>query len=109
MSMEMSPLTAELVRTIEDGGWTGVAKLWKLSRPVKLEEFSDDYHPELADCEYVVTSAIVAMYSGPETYVFRADADGQVASCLKLDGSYRGDLDHQRAIDRFLAAKGGTT
>ena len=48
--------------------------------------------------EYVITSAANAMFSGPETYIFPADEAGDVADFSELDGSYKGDLDHQRAI-----------
>ncbi|KKN22317.1 hypothetical protein LCGC14_0916520 [marine sediment metagenome] len=48
--------------------------------------------------EYVVVSAVQAMWSGPETYIFKANPDGDVVGWSELTGSFQGDLDHQRAL-----------
>lgn len=80
-------MNAEFVRDID--GFTGTAKLWRVDPPVK---FGDE------KSRYVITSATVAMFSGPETYIFPANEDGEILSWLELDGSYRGGLDHDRAI-----------
>jgi hypothetical protein len=65
-------------------GFYGEARLYKVTPPL-------DGH------EHVAVSAVVA-YSGPETYIFPADADGKVLSWGELDGSFRGDLDHEAAL-----------
>lgn len=59
--------------------------VWRLSEP--LEGY-----------DHVVTSAVVAPFSGPETYVFGCDADGAINDFTDLDGSFRGSLDHVQAI-----------
>lgn len=74
------------------GNWTGEAVLWRLS-----EEIATD---EGIATKYVVSSATVAMFSGPETYIFPADEHGNVLNWLDLDGSYKGGLDHEEAIRR---------
>ena len=48
--------------------------------------------------DYVIVSAVVAMFSGPETYIFPADESGKVVDWGELDGSYRGGLDHTAAL-----------
>ena len=50
--------------------------------------------------EFVVASAVNALYSGPETYLFPSDADGLVIGWNELEGSYRGGLSHAIALGR---------
>jgi hypothetical protein len=66
-------------------GWMGDARLFRLSGNGPLPEF-------------VVVSATVVMYTGPETYIFASDADGRVEDFMELDGSYRGGLSHAKAL-----------
>ena len=49
--------------------------------------------------EFVIASAINALYTGPETHLFPADADGQVIDWMEMEGSYRGGLSHARALE----------
>lgn len=67
-------------------GWEGDARLYRLSEPL-------DGH------EYVIVSAVVAMFSGPETYIFPADPEGEVTGWGELEGSFRGGLDHVEALE----------
>jgi hypothetical protein len=71
-------------------GFTGDARLFSLNEPIA---YGNDKHTD-----HVVVSAVVAYGSGPETYIFPADAEGSVLSWCELDGSYRGGLDHEEAI-----------
>ena len=50
--------------------------------------------------EYVVVSAAIAPFSGPETYIFGADEEGNVVDWRELPGSYRGGLDIDAALTR---------
>ena len=50
------------------------------------------------DFAYVVVSAVNATYSGPETYIFGANETGDIIDWGELDGSFRGDLDHEEAL-----------
>ena len=51
--------------------------------------------------EFVIASAVNAIYTGPETYLFPADADGRVIGWWnELEGSYRGGLSHAIALGR---------
>jgi hypothetical protein len=52
---------------------------------------------QLDNGEYVVASAVVAPFSGPETLVFPADESGEVTSWGEI-GGVRGALDHAAAL-----------
>ena len=54
--------------------------------------------PPLDGREFVIASAANAMFIGPETYLFPADADGEVVDWVEMDGSYRGGLSHAKAF-----------
>lgn len=47
---------------------------------------------------YVIVSATVVPHSGPETYIFGADESGEVVDWMELDGSFRGECDHEQAL-----------
>lgn len=90
--------TAELVRSLE--GWRGNARLYRVSPPMKYGYDYGDGDDRRGETEYVIVSAVVAMFSGPETYIFPAREDGSAIDMLELDGSYRGGLDHEAALRR---------
>lgn len=75
--------TASYIRTLE--GWRGDARLFKVD-------------PPLGAAAYVVVSAVIVPFSGPETFIFAADAEGEVTSFSELPGSFSGALDHARAL-----------
>jgi len=74
----------------------GQMKLYRVDPPVRVSEWDDE---NLEKTEYVVVSA-ANTYSGPETFIFPSDADGNVTHWVEIAGSSRGDLDHARAIAR---------
>jgi hypothetical protein len=80
--------TATLIRAGLPG--TGDARLYRLSAPLT----DDAGNPT----EYVIVSATFALYSGPETYIFPANADGKVTNWGELPGSFQGCLDHEAAL-----------
>lgn len=86
-------MKAELVKNLD--GWTGDARLYRLTPPLVEKDWDGN---KVGEHEFVVVSATVAMFSGPETYIFAADKEGVVASYGELDGSYRGGLDHAEAL-----------
>ena len=82
-------------------GWQGDASLYRLSPPLATQDY--DYEKEEyeeVNYEYVVVSAAVAMFSGPETYIFPGNPpeESQPADWIELDGSFRGGLDHAQAL-----------
>ena len=46
----------------------------------------------------MIASAVVAHYSGPETYLFPATPDGKVAEWGELPGSQRGTMSHEQVF-----------
>lgn len=85
--------TAVFIKYAE--GMRGDARLYKLDPPI-VEE---DYEGTIDVYEYVIVSATTVDFSGPETYIFGANENGEVISWTELDGSFRGGLDHTQALD----------
>lgn len=75
--------TAKFLHRIQ--GWTGDARLYRLSEP-------------LDGREYVIVSAVVAPFSGPETFIFPATVNGEAIDMIEMEGSFKGGLDHTRAL-----------
>jgi hypothetical protein len=75
-----------------------VQKLYRLNEAV---HWGGDYEgDEVGHSEYVLVSAVDAMFTGPETYIFPADAEGNVINWGELEGSYRGGYSHEEALRR---------
>ena len=81
--------TAKLIKTLT--GFTGVAKLYKVSPAI--EGYSGEKY------KHVIVSATVAMFSGPETYIFGATEEGEIADWSELPGSIRGSFSHEEALN----------
>lgn len=89
-------MTAKLIKS-NLPGFLGTAHLYELSEPVAFDyDWDTDTYKE--DTNYVVVSAANVLYSGPETYIFPADKDGEVLSWAELSGSFRGAMDHAQAL-----------
>ena len=74
-------------------------RLYKVDPPLVGENY--DYESEKdveVSYEYVIVSAVYAMFGGPETYIFGANAEGDILDWGELEGSFRGGLDHKRAL-----------
>lgn len=85
--------TATFIRDLPRSEWNGTAKLYRVDPPAEY-----GWGDRTSTTEYVIASATNAMFSGPETYLFPGDEAGQVLDWGELEGSYRGALDHERAI-----------
>lgn len=48
--------------------------------------------------EMVLVSGVNVTYSGPETFIFPYDPGSDDVSGGELDGSFRGDIDHEEAL-----------
>ena len=81
--------TAKLLE--EMTGMNGRANLYRLSEA--LEDYDGNKY------EHVAGSAVNVMFSGPETYIFGADENGEIVSWSELPGSFRGALDHNEALE----------
>lgn len=88
--------TATFVKELS--GFAGAAKLYKLSEPVKYNKPYRKNDPPAEETIFVVVSATSVIFSGPETYIFPSDEDGKVVDWGELDGSFRGEFDHERAL-----------
>ena len=91
--------TATKIRDIDNPGGRAIQALYRVTPPVswsKYDEDSGEYVERTND--YVIASASNVMFSGPETLLFPATEDGEVASWLDLHGSFRGELDHEQAL-----------
>lgn len=75
--------------------WNGDAKLYKLLPPMVTIDY--DYKT-VETHDFVIVSAVDAMFSGPETYIFPATEDGEAKSYIELNGSFRGGKDHAEAL-----------
>ena len=73
-------------------GFTGHAALYELDEEI---DYGD------GKTKHVVVSATVAMFGGPETYIFPANEDGEIVDYGELPGSYKGGLDHETALADF--------
>lgn len=76
-------------------GFTGDARLYKLEPPIEQKDWDGTL---VATHEFVVVSAVSVPFTGPETYIFPADAGGNVVDWGELDGSARGHMDHSLAL-----------
>lgn len=86
-------MQATHVRNVDS--WRSDARLYRLSEPVPYDDSEDVGH--------IVVSAVIAMDTGEaETFIFPAREDGKVISYGEMPGSFRGDLDHERAIEAFI-------
>lgn len=68
----------------------GDGRVYRLDPPMDLYDGGTS--------EHVWVSAASVAYSGPETYIFASDAEGNVTDWCEQSGSYRGGLDHAEAL-----------
>ena len=72
--------------------------LWNVHPPVRYGcDYENDDAPE-GETAYVVTSATNVMFTGTETYIFPCTETGEILDWSELPGSFRGGLNHERAI-----------
>jgi hypothetical protein len=88
--------TATLVKHLGHPG--ADQRLYKLSYPIDGERYDDDCNPITKSWAYVVVSGASVIFSGPETYIFGSDESGKILDWTELGGSFRGDIDHIRAL-----------
>ena len=75
----------KIAKHIENLDWTSDARLYSLSEPLEGHN-------------YIVVSAADAPYTGPETFIFGCDERGNAIDFGELEGSFRGSLDHDKAL-----------
>lgn len=95
--MKTKHAKAKLIKPLV--GFRGNAQLYSVDPPFKYEIFNSDIDEfQHLEAKYVVVSAVKVPLSGPETYIFPANRAGEVLSWGELDGSFRGGLDHEKAL-----------
>lgn len=97
----MAEITFEKVKDLSES-FQGNAALYRLSEKVDFGTVWDDEDNEMPEgqTDHVVVSANNVMFSGPETYIFAANQDGEVISWCEMPGSFQGSLDHEAALTR---------
>lgn len=76
--------------------WTGSAKLYRVDPPFQYRD---------KDFNHIVAIGTIVPFSGTETCIFAADAEGEVQEWGALPGSSKGGLDHNEAVRGFEQAK----
>lgn len=76
-----------------------VNKTAKMLKYINNNRILWEVFPRIDGNKYVITSAVNVPLSGPETYMFAADENGDIVSFFELPGSYRGGLEHKKCFD----------
>ena len=85
-------MKAKFIREVEN--WTGKAFLCKVTPPMEYETKEE----RKKTTKYIIVSATHVPFSGDETYIFPATSKGIVINWIELEGSFKGDCDHKRAL-----------
>ncbi|MCD5310901.1 hypothetical protein [Kineosporia babensis] len=81
--------TARHMKTFNGPNPGQVKKLYRLDPPIEAAG---------SKRRYVIVSGVNVPFSGDETYIFPADESGKIVDFTELDGSFRGAIDHERAL-----------
>lgn len=73
-------------------------KAYRLSPPLEGNEHVRVSAVDLSETPFVSDIAVFLPGAGIETYIFPADERGEVTDWGELPGSYRGGLDHAKAL-----------
>lgn len=84
--------TATFIRQCKN--FRGDARLYKLSEPVMYAYYK---YGDLPKTNYIIISA-VEVNGIPETYIFPANEEGTIVAWDELEGSFRGELNHEKAL-----------
>lgn len=74
----------------------GVGYVFRVQPPMHDQPWGDSKPQEF---RHVWVSAASVPYSGPETYIFGCQESGEVIDWGELEGSYRGGLSHEQALE----------
>ena len=87
--------TAELIKDVS-ADFRGVAKLYKLSSPVRYKEIINSETSKKRQTKFVVLSSVdMALdHGGSETFIFPANSKGDIQSWHELVGSARLKVSH---------------
>lgn len=88
--------TATLIKNLPTSKTGATQALYLLDPPIREEGYTED--DAVLIWKYVVVSAVNAMWSGNETFIFPANEKGEIVSWSELDGSMSGTLSHSKAL-----------
>lgn len=89
--------TATFVKRLT--GFNGDARLYRLSKPIEYQDWDSDKDEYVTKySEFVVVSAASVPFSGPETYVFPADAEGKITDWGEIGASQKGHVSHETVL-----------
>lgn len=93
---------ASFIRKLPD--FNGDARLYHVHPPMpygwdQYDDFGNEITPK-PTTDYVIVSALDRAFDtgSAETYIFPSNRDGEVTDWRELEGSFRGDTDHTRAL-----------
>jgi hypothetical protein len=88
---------AKFVKDLDE--FTGHAVLYHLNDPLLQEIYNwDNDETTYVPHEYVIVSTATVPFSGPETYIFPANEQGEVVDWGELNGSRRGSYSHAEVL-----------
>lgn len=84
-------MEARLIKTIPNKTHGGEMRLYKVKPLVEFRGETTDH--------LMVSAIPLAFDTGrPETYIFPANSAGEIISWGELEGSFRGGMDHEKAL-----------
>ena len=81
--------------------FTGSANLYELDEYVKFDKTIDEEDGFFFN-HVIVSGVAMAEFNTTETYIFPANEEGKVLNWMELPGSFKGEINHEKALDGFL-------
>ena len=103
MTSDLAVVKEAIQLDITNDDFVGDARLFKLNPPLaytSYEEVDGEYQEVGKEAHFVIVSAASVIGSGPETYIFPSNKEGNILNWGELEGSRQGDLDHEAALER---------
>jgi hypothetical protein len=82
----------------KEDGCTGFGAVYRLDPPMEWSDWSGD-EVATVNAQFVWVHAANVPFSGPETYIFPCDSDGEVKDWAEMQGSFKGGMDLERALE----------
>ncbi len=86
--------TATFIKSMN--GFNGDARLYKVAPPMSIDSLFDE---DDKTTDHIIVSAVYVL-GVPETYIFASNSDGEISNWGELSGSFKGDIDHNEALNR---------
>lgn len=89
-------MKATLIKNLT--GFRDDARLYQVTPPIKYTNYNDAGEEETHETSHVVVSGANVPITGPETYIFPSNEEGEIISWMELSGSFRGPINHAKAL-----------